>query len=628
MIIVNKTPKEFTLTRQTIPFLVISDLFDTQSFDVIERSFKYLFEIKTLRDDGTYRTFSNVAIPPRPDNLTGLFDASKIVQSAIDFDNGTHKINVASSMERSIVQFKVICSERYLDTNGNYITGDIKDLGTYYAIDGGVIEGLDDYLITGSTPTKLAMHHHELLDKDFEIKPGEPLTVSFLTKPSISPNKLQFIHGDYGSFDNGTITQYSGITKGTPVVSLVKGTSGLSGSSLKAIINNSGFNFSSTSGELIRFNTLGLQSGTTYEFTIYGKLSGSISNAPTSGATLNPNVVGTGIDTIVSTISPSIRQTVGSYQEIKIVFTTNSTIGGTEYINITATSPTTNNLIRLNSRNFEFDSAILKEINSTLNPINKARIVVNKGTTTEKIHVLTSSYLNNVLPFTEIKDGRFDCPVGLNNIYEFEVTGSTQNELNQFLDLNGNVGIFYNLELYNSGDTGTVIATSNNIYQVGECGRYNSVRLKWLNDLGGWDYYTFDKVSVATTRVDKEVYKISSGRITGNADDGFDYVENDIDRGYKTLMVLSDDYLIINSDWVINEVGKFLRGILTSREVYILNPEPFMELPITQEYDLEYPVIIEDTEFEYRNNSSEGKLTNATFRIKIAVPFNSRTTNV
>jgi hypothetical protein len=34
------------------------------------------------------------------------------------------------------------------------------------------------------------------------------------------------------------------------------------------------------------------------------------------------------------------------------------------------------------------------------------------------------------------------------------------------------------------------------------------------------------------------------------------------------------------------------------------------------------------TEFEYRNNSSEAKLVNATFRIKIAVPFNDKTTNI
>jgi hypothetical protein len=628
MLIVNTTPKEYTMARQTIPFLVSSDLFDTQTFDVIERSFKYLFEVKTLRDDGVYRTFSTVAIPPRPDNLTGLFDPSKIIQSAIDQDNGTQKLDVASPMPRSIVQFRIFVSERYLDNNGEYVTGDRIDLGIYYAVDAGSTEGLTPYVIEVTGTTKDAMHHHQLLGDQLVIRPGEPLTVSFFTKAAISASLLDFIHGDYGSFDYGQVIDYSGITKPSFVTLSKASALVLSGQALTARFASNAFTSSSTVGDVITFQNLNLEANKTYEFTIFARLVGSVFNFPGANAIYTTELVGAGIDNIITQVNPQIRRSYFTYSEIKVVFTTNSSVNGNEVITIEVTSPTTNDLARLNSRRINFDSAVLKEIDTYVNPINKARIVVNKGLASEIDYEFETDYLANVIPFDEISKARFDCPIGLNSVYDFDTTGTTQNANNQFLDGNGNVGKFYRLELFNDGDPSEVIATTKDIYQVGDCQRYNNVRLKWLNELGAWDYYTFDKVSIASTQTQREVYKITGGRITGSDNNEYDYTERDIDRGYKSLTVLADDYIIINSDWVKNETGKYLRGILTSPEVFILNPEPYIDVPVTQPYELEYPVIIEDTEFEFRNNSSEAKLVNATFRIKIAVPFNDKTTNI
>jgi len=629
MLIANRTPNEFVMARQTIPFLVTSDVFDTvANFNYIERSFKYLFEVKTLRDDGVYRTFSTVAIPPRPDNLTGLFDPSKIIQSAIEFDNGTHKLLRASAMPFSIVQFRVFCSERYLDTNGEYITGDRIDMGIYYAIDAGSTEGLVPYVIDLTDEPKNAMHHHELLGDQLVIRPGEPLTASFITKVAISANKLDFIHGDYGAFDFGVLSQYTGLAGSALTVLRQTQTGAISGQGVAAKFNSNAFVTSSTVGDVITFSDLNLQPNTRYEFTIYARLIGSIFQLPSSAALYSTEVAGAGIDTIVSQVNPQIRQSALAPRQIKVVFETNAGVNGNETITIEVTSSATGQLSRLNSRSVTFDSAVLKEIDTFINPIERARIVVNKGLPTEKRHVLSSTYLSNVITFNEISMARFDCPIGLNNTYSFTTTGA-QNANKQFLDDDGNVGKYYRLELYNSTLEDNVIATTEDIYQIGECDRYNNVRLKWLNELGAWNYYTFEKVSVASTQIQRENYKITGGRIIESDNiGGFDYVENDKDRGYKTLTILSDDYIIINSDWVKNETGKFLRGILTSPEVYILNPEPYIELPVTTEYQLEYPVIIEDTDFEFRNNSSEAKLVNATFRIKIAVPFNDKTTNI
>jgi hypothetical protein len=629
MLIANRIPNEFTMARQTIPFLVTSDIFDDDTFDAIERSFKFLFELKTLRDDGAYRTFSTVAIPPRPDNLAGLFDASKLIQSAIDFDNGTHKLAVTSAMPRTIVQFRVFCSERYLDNNGEYVTADRIDMGEFYAIDAASTEGLTPYIIEVTGNTKDAMHHHELLGDQLVIRPSEPLTASFITKAAINTNILDFIHGDYGSFDNGQVADYSGVTASALTVISKTIAEAKDGAALRARFNFNAFISSSTVGDVITFTDLNLDPNKIYEFTIFAKLSGSIFNAPTAAALYSTEVVGTGIDTIVSQVNPLVRNSIFSYQQIKVVFETGATVDGNEFITVEVTSSSTNNLNRLNRRAVIFDSAVLKEIDTFVNPINAARIVVNKGLTTEIKHVFTASYLANVIGFDEISKSRFDCPIGLNSTYVFDTIDPTQNALKQFLDVNFELGKYYRLELYNTSAEDNVLATTKDIYQIGDCERYNTVRLKWLNDLGAWDYYTFEKVSVASTQIQKEIYKITGGRIIESDNiGGYDYVERDTDRGYKSLTVLADDYIIINSDWVKNETGKYLRGILTSTEVYILNPEPYIEVPVTQPYQLEYPVLIEDTEFEFRNNSSEAKLVNATFRIKIAVPFNDKTTNI
>ena len=631
MLLANKTPNEYTMARQTIPFLVTSDLFDTNLVDPIAQSFKYLFELKTLRDDGTYRTFSTVAIPPRPDNLTGLFDASKLIQSAIDFDNSTQKIKITSPMPRSIVQFRVFCSERYLNTTTNeFITGDRIDMGIYYAIDGGTIEGLSPYIIETTGATKNAMHHHELLKDQFVIRPGEPLTASFFTKASIGASILDFIHGDYGSFDFGSVEDYTGISSGTPGIVLQKSiTEVISGAALRARVGFSTFNVATVSANIIEIRTLNLQPNKKYEFSIFIKTSGLTLNTPTNVATYTSSVTGNGIDTIISQQDVVIRQSIPRYRELKVVFDTNNNVDNDEIIIIQAVSLTANNLIRLNNRSILFDTAVLKEIDTYVNPIDRARIVVDKGLPTEIQHVFEATYLSNVIGFNEIAKARFDCPIGLNQQYDFSTTGATQNAQNQFLNSAGQVGKKYRLELFNSDLSDEVLATTEDIYQIGDCQKYNTVRLKWLNDLGAWDYYTFDKVSVASTEIEKDVYKITGGRIVeDDSIGGFDYIERDTDRGYKGLQILADDYIIINSDWVKHETGKYLRGILTSKEVYILNPEPYMELPVTNPYELEYPVIIEDQEFEFRNNSSEAKLANATFRIKIAVPFNDKTTNI
>jgi hypothetical protein len=70
-----------------------------------------------------------------------------------------------------------------------------------------------------------------------------------------------------------------------------------------------------------------------------------------------------------------------------------------------------------------------------------------------------------------------------------------------------------------------------------------------------------------------------------------------------------------------------MQSLFISDEVYLLNPEPFMLYPTTTEFDLEYPVFVQQDEVEYMNNSIEAKLKNFIIEITPAINFNENTTN-
>jgi hypothetical protein len=67
--------------------------------------------------------------------------------------------------------------------------------------------------------------------------------------------------------------------------------------------------------------------------------------------------------------------------------------------------------------------------------------------------------------------------------------------------------------------------------------------------------------------------------------------------------------------------------LFTSDEVYLLNPEPFQKYVTTNEFDLEWPVFVQQNEVEYMNNSIEAKLKNFVIDITPAVRWEENTTN-
>ena len=109
------------------------------------------------------------------------------------------------------------------------------------------------------------------------------------------------------------------------------------------------------------------------------------------------------------------------------------------------------------------------------------------------------------------------------------------------------------------------------IYIDTECHRYETRRLHWLNKFGVWDSFTFTLVSTDSTKVSSTGYSRESGIW-----DGTSYKYPLYQGQATTYAKTAKDTLILNSDWINEEVQKWLvRELYESPNVYLEQGENF-----------------------------------------------------
>ena len=120
------------------------------------------------------------------------------------------------------------------------------------------------------------------------------------------------------------------------------------------------------------------------------------------------------------------------------------------------------------------------------------------------------------------------------------------------------------------------------IYIDNECHRYETRRLHWLNKFGVWDAFTFTLVSTDSTKVSSTGYSRESG-----VWDGTDYIYPLYQGQATTYAKTAKDTLILNSDWINEEVQKWLvRELYESPNVYLEQGENFEPVNVVnQNYD-------------------------------------------
>lgn len=145
---------------------------------------------------------------------------------------------------------------------------------------------------------------------------------------------------------------------------------------------------------------------------------------------------------------------------------------------------------------------------------------------------------------------------------------------------------------------------------------YTPVRLAWVNSRGGWDYWNFQLKSERTTQIERKQY---NSVLKTDFDYGFAGGDQPFYAGTRMLTDrsnLNTTSLLVTSDWLSEGEFTFLRSLLTSNQVQIIENQDYEN---TGCYRVT-PVSIEQTSF-VEKKSNEGKLHNLTLNLKFSQPY-------
>lgn len=131
-----------------------------------------------------------------------------------------------------------------------------------------------------------------------------------------------------------------------------------------------------------------------------------------------------------------------------------------------------------------------------------------------------------------------------------------------------------------------------------EC-NWPNVRLAWVGSRGGYEYFNFKKKSEYTTEIDRKTYK----RPLFNSTPTIFYPN---DRGLNQRTNLAQRVLTVTSDYITQDEFIYLRGLLVSNQVHLLNDDGTY-----------IAANIDDTSY-VEKRTYDGKLYNLTLKVRIA----------
>lgn len=145
---------------------------------------------------------------------------------------------------------------------------------------------------------------------------------------------------------------------------------------------------------------------------------------------------------------------------------------------------------------------------------------------------------------------------------------------------------------------------------------YTPVRVGWVNSRGGWDYWNFQLKSERTTQIERKQY---NSVLKTDFDYGF--TGGDVPFRPSTRMLtdrsnLNTTSLLVTSDWLSDNEFTFLRSLLVSNQVQIIENQNYDESGCYRVT----PVSIEQSSFAEQKNK-DGKLHNITLNLKYSQPY-------
>ena len=157
-------------------------------------------------------------------------------------------------------------------------------------------------------------------------------------------------------------------------------------------------------------------------------------------------------------------------------------------------------------------------------------------------------------------------------------------------------------------DSSAVFAQKWFTKQTAECD-YNGTRFAFLNELGGWDYFTFPYADSKSDNITRQTYDQTFVNYSTTTN-GVTYDKSR--RGSKVYSISYQESRVAESDFLSQSEADWLRELVESPEVYVQSGTDFL------------PVVVEDTAFTYKTNPRTQKLYRLTLRYRMANTRRSR----
>ncbi len=204
------------------------------------------------------------------------------------------------------------------------------------------------------------------------------------------------------------------------------------------------------------------------------------------------------------------------------------------------------------------------------------------------------------IPMEFLNSGVLHIPAGLKNLVDGSFITQAQADDTQFWTI---VGV----------DGSDVEITAKYGFYIDEDCKYNPVHVYWLNQLGGWDSYSFIKKNERSIDVEKKRYKTYLGNYN-TADVSTPFDTKNYSRSLNEREPITKTFINLTSDWITESEYKWMRDLFYSKSVWMVddNVDGFNILP----------VVVEDTNYLMKRERNSKKY-NQTLRLQLANEYDT-----
>lgn len=205
-----------------------------------------------------------------------------------------------------------------------------------------------------------------------------------------------------------------------------------------------------------------------------------------------------------------------------------------------------------------------------------------------------------ILPMSFSAGGILHIPVGLKNLVEGSYITQEDADATLFWTVFGE-------------DSNNIQVTTKYGFYIDEDCKHNPVHVYWLNQMGGWDSYSFIKKNERSIDVEKKRYKTYLGNYnTADVDTPFD--TKNYSRALNEREPIVKTFINLTSDWLTESEFKAMKDLFYSKSVWMVDDN-------VDGYNI-LPVVVEDTNYLMKRERNSRKY-NQTLRLQLANDYDT-----